>query len=196
MALYARRDSGRGRYINASLMQGAAALQTVRIVEHVVSGGAATVASAFPAGTFQSADGWMNVTILKDQLWPAFCRILGRDDLALDPTLATGAGRRARAAELLEITANVLRSRDTEHWSTRFRDAGILHERVNSYDEMLAHPQTEAASLYTWADQPGTGRVPLVNMPGWHPLDAASARARARAKFSPMWDSTQRVLRD
>ena len=32
MALYARGDSGRGRYIDASLLQGAASLQTVRMI--------------------------------------------------------------------------------------------------------------------------------------------------------------------
>jgi crotonobetainyl-CoA:carnitine CoA-transferase CaiB-like acyl-CoA transferase len=178
MALYARRDCKRGRYIDASLLQGAAALQTVRIIEHVVSGGASTVSSAFPVGTFQTADGWINVTVLKDSLWPPFCRVLGRDDLAADPALATGAGRRARAAEILGIAADVLRSQRAEHWSKQFREAGILHERVNSYDEMLAHPQIEAVRLYTWQDQPGTGRVPLVNMPGWQPLEPGSERAR------------------
>jgi crotonobetainyl-CoA:carnitine CoA-transferase CaiB-like acyl-CoA transferase len=40
MALYARRDTGRGRYIDASLLAGAAGLQTVRMIEHVISGGA------------------------------------------------------------------------------------------------------------------------------------------------------------
>ena len=36
--------------------------------------------------------------MLKDALWQPFCRIIGRPDLGVDPTLATGAG-------LLDLTA-------------------------------------------------------------------------------------------
>ena len=58
MALYARRDSGRGRYIDASLLQGAAALQTVRLIEHVMSGGAAAPAARFRLPPFARRMVW------------------------------------------------------------------------------------------------------------------------------------------
>ncbi|MGH8639457.1 MAG: CaiB/BaiF CoA transferase family protein, partial [Burkholderiales bacterium] len=40
MALYARKETGRGRYIDASLMQGGAGLQAVRILDHAITRGA------------------------------------------------------------------------------------------------------------------------------------------------------------
>jgi len=180
-ALYARRDTGRGRYIDASLLQGAVGLQMVRVVEHVLSGGAERAASAFPVGSFRTADGWMNMSVLKDALWPPFCRIVGRTDWAEDPGLATVAGRRARREEISAYIVPTFASQPAEHWCAQFRAAGILNERVNTYDEMFAHPQTAQAGLYTWIEQQAVGRVPHPNLPGPQPLDAASARAKAPA---------------
>ncbi|MCC6532749.1 MAG: CoA transferase [Burkholderiales bacterium] len=179
MALYARRDSGRGRYIDASLLQGSIGLQTVRVVDHVLAGGASAGGGAFPVGTFRTADGWVNLSVLKDALWPPFCRMIGRPDMADDPSLATLAGRRARAAEVMQIANEVFCRRPTEHWCAEMRAAGILNERVNTYDDMLAHPQTEAVGLFTWSEQAAVGRVPHPNLPGVQPLEPDTPRARA-----------------
>jgi crotonobetainyl-CoA:carnitine CoA-transferase CaiB-like acyl-CoA transferase len=178
-ALYARRDTGRGRYIDASLLQGAVALQTVRILEHVASGGAAAGAGAFPVGTFKTKDGWINLSVLKDALWPPFCRILGRPDLAADPSLATTNGRRARAAQITKIASEVFAQASSEHWCAQLREAGILNERVNSHDDILEHPQAEAIGLFTWVEQDALGRVPHPNLPGLQPLAAGTPRSKA-----------------
>ena len=178
MALYARRDSGRGRYIDASLLHGATALQSVRIVEHAASGGAQTVASAFPYGTFATRDGWINLTVLRDGLWPAFCRIVGRPDWEADPGLASAAGRRARADEIMASANEVFARQTSEHWCALLRAADILNERVNTYDEMLAHQQTRETGLFTWLEHPSIGSVPHPNLPGPLPVEAGAARAR------------------
>ena len=170
MALYARRDSGRGRYIDASLLQGAAALQTVRLIEHVMTNGAKVVGGSFPVATFRTADGSVNVSVLKDSLWPPFCHMIGRPDLAADPTLATGNGRRARGDEILRIASEAFARQPSEHWCAQMREAGILNERVNTYDELFAHQQTAATEVFTWSEQTTAGRVPHPNLPGMQPL--------------------------
>lgn len=172
MALYARRDSGRGRYIDASLLQGAASLQTVRIIEHVMTGGASVAGGSFPVATFRTADGSVNVSVLKDHLWPPFCRMIGRPDWIDDPSLATGAGRRARGDEVLRVAGEVFATQPSEHWCAQMREAGILNERVNTYAELFTHPQTEATGVFTWSEQAVAGRIPLPNIPGPQPLQA------------------------
>ena len=178
LALYARRDSGRGRYIDASLLQGAAGLQTVRMIEHVLTGGAPVAGGAFPVATFRTSDGSINVSVLKDSLWPPFCTMIGRPDLAADPSLATGSGRRARAAEILHIAADAFARNTSDHWCARMREAGILNERVNTYDELIRHPQTGEMGIFTWSEQAVVGRVPHPNVPGPVPLQADTPAAR------------------
>jgi crotonobetainyl-CoA:carnitine CoA-transferase CaiB-like acyl-CoA transferase len=178
MALYARRDSGRGRYIDASLLQGAVALQTVRLIEHVMTGGAPIAGGSFPVATFRTADGSVNVSVLKDSLWPPFCRMIGRLDWAADPALATGAKRRARGEEILRVANEAFVTQPSEHWCARMREAGILNERVNTYAELLAHPQTEATQVLTWSEQAAAGRVPHPNIPGPQPLVADAPKSK------------------
>ena len=172
MALYARRDSGRGRYIDASLLQGATALQTVRLIEHVMTGGAAMPGGSFPIATFHTADGLVNVSVLKDHLWPPFCRMIGQPEWAVDPALATGAGRRTRGEEILRVAGEAFATQPSEFWCAQMREAGILNERVNTYTDLLAHPQTEATQIFSWSEQAAAGRVPHPNLPGVQPLDA------------------------
>jgi len=179
MALYARRDSGRGRYLDASLLQGAAALQAVRLVDHVLTGGASAGAGAFPVGTFRTADGTINLSVLKDALWVPFCRAIGREDLARDPELAMLAGRKARAHEIVAAANEALAANTSEYWCERLREAGILNERVNDYDALLAHPQTAEMGTFTWVEQPVAGRVPHPNVPGPQPLAPDEPRALA-----------------
>jgi len=178
MALYARRDTGRGRYIDASLLQGATALQTVRLIEHVMTGGAAIPGGSFPIATFRTADGLVNVSVLKDHLWPPFCRMIGRPEWADDPALATGAGRRARGEEILRVAGDVFATQPSEHWCAQMREAGILNERVNTYTDLFAHPQTEATQVFTWSEQSAAGRVPHPNVPGPQPLVADAPRSK------------------
>ena len=127
---------------------------------------------AFPVATFRTADGSINVSVLKDALWPPFCRMIGRPDLADDPALATGNGRRARGDEILRIAAAAFASNTSDYWCAQMREAGILNERVNTYDELLKHPQTAEMGVFTWSNQPVIGRVPHPNLPGLVPLEA------------------------
>jgi crotonobetainyl-CoA:carnitine CoA-transferase CaiB-like acyl-CoA transferase len=178
MALYARRDSGRGRYIDASLLQGAAALQTVRLIEHVMTGGAASPGGSFPIATFRTADGLVNVSVLKDHLWPPFCRMIGRPQWADDPALATGAGRRVRGEEILRVASEAFATQPSEHWCAQMRESGILNERVNTYSDLFAHAQTEATQVFTWSEQTTAGRVPHPNIPGPQPLVADAPQSK------------------
>ena len=178
MALYARRDSGRGRYIDASLLQGATALQTVRLIEHVMTGGATVADGSFPIATFRTTDGLVNVSVLKDHLWPPFCRMIGRPEWADEPSMATGAGRRARGEEILRVAAEAFATQPSEFWCAQMREAGILNERVNTYGDLFSHKQTEDTGIFTWSEQAVAGRVPHPNIPGPQPLvaDAPSSR--------------------
>jgi crotonobetainyl-CoA:carnitine CoA-transferase CaiB-like acyl-CoA transferase len=178
MALYARRDSGRGRYIDASLLQGGAALQAVRLIDHVITQGASAGAGAFPVGTFRTTDGSINLSVLKDPLWPPFCRVIGRPDLGEDPELATLAGRKARAQEILAAANEALARSSSDYWCGQLRAAGILNERVNDYDGLFAHPQTAEMGTFTWVEQPVVGRVPHPNVPGPQPLTGDDPRAQ------------------
>ncbi len=69
-ALHARRDMPHGRHIEASLMQGGASLQVVRLMSSYLEGGVVTPVVP-PNGVHRTADGWISVTVVRPFEWVA-----------------------------------------------------------------------------------------------------------------------------
>src|SRR3954451_6169337 len=98
-ALFARASVGTGRWIDVNLAQSTAALLGHKAAEYVLESGAPRALNV-PAGTYQTQDGWMMVTLVNEAQYRRLCAAIGRDDLASDPRFADFA-RRADSAETL-----------------------------------------------------------------------------------------------
>ena len=96
--------------------------------------------------------------------------MIGQPAWADEPSMATGAGRRVRGEEILRVAGEAFAMQPSEFWCAQMREAGILNERVNTYTDLFAHPQTEATQMFTWSEQSVAGRVPHPNIPGPQPL--------------------------
>ncbi len=180
VALYARRDESRGRYIDSSLLRGGATLQAVSMVTHFLEDGTPQAALT-PAGTFRASDGWINLSILRDVEFRTLCDVLDLPGLKDDPRFITNDSRFAHVAALTEALGLAFARRGTEEWSRRLRAARLMHQRVNDYLDFLRHPQVEATGAIAWVDQPGVGTVPVPNVPGLPALISGSPRAVAPA---------------
>lgn len=165
-ALYARRDEPRGRYIEASLMQAGAAVQAIRMMQSFLEGGTVKPGGV-PQGVFRTADGWMTMTAPRDHEWLGVCRAIGRPELAQDPRYGTIARRFENEASLLGILRELFATQPFAHWSERFTEHQVMHERVNRYADFLADPQPAAVDLIAWLAQPDMPReVPVARLPG------------------------------
>ena len=178
VALYARRDEARGCHIDASLMVGGAGLQTVQMVASHLEGGRARPGLT-PSATFPSADGWINVTILREPDFPKLGEVLEIPAIGSDPRFATNDRRWENREALMQALNAAFRRRSSEEWATRLRSAGIMHQRVNDYLDFLRHPQVEATGAIAWMDQPGVGPVPIPNAPGLPELGRCGSPAHA-----------------
>ena len=176
VALYARRDEPRGRYIESSLLRGGATIQAVSLVMHHLEDGKPQPGLT-PSGTFKAADGWINITILRDAEFPLLCDALELPAVKADPRFATNASRYANLAAMNAALEPAFGARTTEDLSRRLRKARLMHQQVNTYLEFLDHPHVKATGAVTWIDQPGIGRVPVPNVPGLPPLVSGSPRA-------------------
>jgi crotonobetainyl-CoA:carnitine CoA-transferase CaiB-like acyl-CoA transferase len=161
-ALYARRDEERGRYIDVSLMQAAAALQSIRLMASHLDGGTTRA-----SGVFKTADGWMTLAIVADRDWRTLCEAMGRPDLADDPRFATLAGRTANVTAFYAVVQPLIAAQSWAVWNERLTKARLMHERVNSYADFLDQPQVRETGLIQWLVQPGINQeVPVPALPG------------------------------
>jgi crotonobetainyl-CoA:carnitine CoA-transferase CaiB-like acyl-CoA transferase len=161
-ALYARRDEPRGRYIEASLMQSAAALQSIRLMASHLDGG--TIRAS---GVFKTADAWMTMAIVADRDWQSLCKAMGQPVLAHDPRFATLAARTANVEAFYAVVRPAIAAEPWAVWNERLTAARIMHERVNSYADFLEQPQVRETGLIQWLAQAGLDQpVPVPALPG------------------------------
>ena len=79
--LFARATVGTGRWIDVNLCQSTAALLGHKVAEHVLEGGAPRALNV-PAGSYQTSDGWMMVTLVNEPQYKRLCAAIEREDLA------------------------------------------------------------------------------------------------------------------
>lgn len=178
VALYARRDEPRGRYIESSLLRGGATIQTVSMIQHHLEGGKPQPGLT-PSGTFRASDGWINLTILRDADFPLLCDALELSEAKGDPRFTTNDLRFANVAALNGLLDPAFARRPVAELSARLRAAKLMHQRVNTYLEFLEDPHVKAIGAVTWIEQPGVGRVPVPAVPGLPPLRGGTPLAVA-----------------
>jgi crotonobetainyl-CoA:carnitine CoA-transferase CaiB-like acyl-CoA transferase len=170
-ALYARRDEARGRRLEISLLQAASAVQVIRMMMVYLEGD--RVRRAMPSGVFKTADGWLQMLIVREAQWVALCGVLGAPDLAADPRFATDQDRSRNEAALMAILRPAIAERTTEYWATRLHEADIMHQRLSTFREFLRQPQAEAINLISWLDLAGVPEpLPVPNIAGLAPFGA------------------------
>ena len=179
-ALYARQHEPRGHYLETSLMQAGAALQIVNVIGSHLEGGAARPGLT-PSGTFTAQDGWLNITVLRNEDFGVLCDTLGRADLEADARFADNDARFRHVGPLTDALGATFRQRPVAEWCTRLAAAGIMHARVNTHLEYLREAHVEAGSTVLWLEQPRVGKVPVPWPPGVKPPAPGTRRATAPA---------------
>ena len=188
----ARRDDPRPRFIDSSLMAAAANLQAVRMAATVMEGKPMRAPTA-PSGVFRTADGWLQMVVLKDSDFHALCGLIGRADLAADPRFAGPADRSAHAEMLNAAVGEHIAAEPTAHWQACLTEAGLQNEALQDYAQFTAHPQTEAAGAVAWLAQPGGERLwPVAKPAGTPPLVSGAPAATAPA----LGQHTEEIMRE
>jgi crotonobetainyl-CoA:carnitine CoA-transferase CaiB-like acyl-CoA transferase len=160
-------------------MQGGAMLSVIRMIAQYLERGAATRTS-MPNGVFDTADGQLNVTMVRPTDFPPFCDVIERPDLLHDTRFSTHTARGNNLDELYAEVRPVFKAKSTEWLAQRFTERNIMNYRVNSYEEFLQEEQVAATGIISWLEQPGfSERIPMPNIPGLPPLESGTKRAHA-----------------
>ena len=182
-SLYVRREQEvkKGRFIELSLMQGGAMLSVIRMIANYLERGV-TLRTSMPNGVFNTADGQINVTMVRPTDWRPFCEAIEESQLLDDPRFSTNPARAANLDELFAVLRPMFAARTTAWLAERLTAKGIMNGRVNSYEEFLREEQVAATGIMSWLAQPGLPElVPMPNIPGLPPFESGTKRAHAPA---------------
>jgi crotonobetainyl-CoA:carnitine CoA-transferase CaiB-like acyl-CoA transferase len=160
MALLSRQSTGRGRWVDVSMTDGAMAMLSIHAAA-VLAGmpsperGNMVLTGMFPCyETYRcGCGGYVSVGPLEAWFWENFLEAIGRMDLA-GLQYATGEeGDRAKA-ELSKVFA----SRTRDEWVAFFQEKDVCVSPVLSLGEALSHPQVRARDMVVWVESPFGGR--------------------------------------
>lgn len=167
-ALRHRRRTGRGQYVEMAMLEGG--IQTVGDALVAASAGVTVAArqgnrslDMAPQGVFRCLgdDRWVAITVATDAAWRALCEVIGRPDLAADPTLQTVEGRLAEQDRLETILAEWCATRAAEDVEQMLQRAGVAAGVVLKPSELLADPHLQALGAHAYVEHPSLGRSPV-----------------------------------
>lgn len=158
-ALYHRRRTGEGQYIDMSQWEAALPLVVEGLLTYQMTGqqpprmGNRDEFQA-PQGVFRCAgdDQWVAISCWSDAEWRALAETIGRSDLAADPALATVAGRKAREEELEAAITAWTASRSREEAAEALLAAGVPAFPVYTTADVAADPVLAARGF--WVELP------------------------------------------
>ncbi|PKO84101.1 MAG: formyl-CoA transferase [Betaproteobacteria bacterium HGW-Betaproteobacteria-11] len=108
-----------------------------------------------PSNTHTTRDGkHVIIGANGDAIFKRLMQVIGREDLASDPQLASNAGRDARAAELYAVIGDWVAANDMESLLRIAAAAGVPASRIYSVADMFSDPQFIARQMLEPAKLP------------------------------------------
>jgi formyl-CoA transferase/CoA:oxalate CoA-transferase len=169
-ALYARERTGRGQYIDQSLLEGQLSWAPVMAAQYFASGQPPARlgnrhANIVPYEVFRARDRHVIVAVGTEGHWRRFCDALElgapvRDD----PRFATNRDRLQNRTALGALLQSVFAEEEAGHWLARLRAADIPCGPVNGLGDALNDPQVRHRGMVIDFEHP-MGPVRLLGTP-------------------------------
>lgn len=197
-ALYQRRDTGRGQYIDVALLDSTLNM-LINLGTGYLNAGVEPTRygnahpTVVPYQVFDTFDGVFALAVGNDRMFIDFCeQVIERVDLARDPRFVTSRQRALNREELLPLLADILRERSCEHWLAACHAASVPAGRVKTVAEALQSTTVRDRGVIQKLEHPELGTIALIR-----PAHGLAAQDGHRAKAPPMLgEDTRVVLRD
>jgi formyl-CoA transferase len=169
-ALHYRRRTGRGQYIDTSLLEAGIALSVWESAEYFASGATpGPLGSAHrmfaPYQAIRCADGFITLGAANDRLFQRLCELLGHPEWITDPDYLNATLRVRNRASLAGRIERITVEHPRAHWLAEFDRAGIPCGPINDYAEAFASPQIVARNMVVDVHHPTLGQLRTVGAP-------------------------------
>lgn len=170
-ALYAARESGRGRYIDISMQDALLAVLGPRMGEPLQAGvNPARQGNGnpmrVPANAYRAADGkYIAIIVQNDNHWPNFCKAINRSDLLESDEYKTMVGRVKHRITLDRLVSGEFMKMDSATWEKRLDENRVPYALVNSYIEALQDEQVTHRGVVREVEHPVSGKIRVVGPP-------------------------------
>jgi crotonobetainyl-CoA:carnitine CoA-transferase CaiB-like acyl-CoA transferase len=170
LALRARECTGKGQYVDVSMLDGMISTMSSNFMSYLGSGVVpkplgTSFPTVVPYRVFQTLDTAVAIAVGSEKLWAAFCRAVERPDLEKHPDYATN-GDRIRNRNVLEpLLETAFRNRPTVDWIERLQGAGVPASPVRNFHDVVELPQSAVREMFPVLDHPTAGKHRVTGTP-------------------------------
>jgi crotonobetainyl-CoA:carnitine CoA-transferase CaiB-like acyl-CoA transferase len=162
LALRARETTGRGQFVDVSMLDGMISTMSSNYMSYLGSNvvpqpmgtGFPTVV---PYRVFHANDRSFSIAIGSEKLWSTFCAVIAHPELERRPEFESNAARIHNREKLEEILENIFADRSAAEWVKKLQTAGIPSSLVRNFQEVAEHPQSEIRNMFPTLNHPTAG---------------------------------------
>ena len=167
-ALLEREHSGKGQWVQSSLLNAGIALLDFQAARYTMKGEVPGQVgndhpTSMPTSAYKTRDGYINVAASGDGMWSRICQLFGRPELAGDERFKTNELRAKNRAALNAEMNKALAARTSAEWIEALNKIGVPCGPIYKMDEVFADPQVKHLGAAAEVDHPRLGRIRILN---------------------------------
>ena len=187
IALAERERSGIGQWVHTSLLQAQIAMMDFQAARYLIEGKVPPQAgndhpTSTPMGVVATADGFINIGVGGDGQWRAFCKVIGRPELAAHPDFAKGADRTRNRPQIKALITPIFAAHTSAEWLERLEAEGVPAGPFYRVDEVFADPQVQHLGIAVPLKDSERGECRVVGQPIVMSRTPASVVPASRSK--------------
>jgi len=146
-ALYQRTHTGKGQFIDVSLLDSTLNFLGTQLCEYTLTGlrqgqfGNLSVSRKVTAHRFRAGDGYLVLAVLTDRHFGNLMRALGREDALADERFRDWFSRAEHEAALRAVIEGAMQDGTAKAWEQRLTAADVPCATVYTLSEIVEHPQ-------------------------------------------------------
>lgn len=183
-ALMAREKTGRGQFIDVSMLDGVVSWIAGIRPEYFV-GGEPVPATSPGYNIYKTKEGkYIALGIGRQQSWETLCKVLGREDLVSQTT--------EKSEEASSFLRQAFLERTRDEWLALLRDLDVEIGPVNNLDEVFADPQVLHRQMILEVDHPSAGKIRQIGIP----IKFSETPGQIRSPAPFIGQQTEEILQD
>lgn len=165
-ALYERRQSGKGRFIDIAMLDVQTMLLESALVRQLATGETQTPTGSrhpviTPFDVFAAKDGPVAIGCANDDLFNSLCNAIGRPAFRTDERYANLYARFAHHVELKKELEEALAAHSVAEWVDILRKAGVPVAPIHTMADVVNDPQLDARGMFVTVDDKEMGKLTM-----------------------------------
>ena len=172
-ALYYRRRTGRGQYIDLAMAEVVTSMLPEAVMDYLMNqrdrgrrGNQDDVMVPHNVYRCQGEDRWVAIAVESEEEWQSLCQAVGHPEWLEDKRFREQRSRKTHEPELDALLTAWTRERSQTEIMPLLQNAGVAATPVYDTDSLVADPQFQHRDFLVSPDHPVTGNHPVAGIPG------------------------------